>query len=176
MRVPNPDELRYLVYTTAAYGAQGISYYVYAHANHIGSLVSLDGTPGPLYYAVKSYNREFVAIARELQPLKSLGVYHTAMREAGCEPLPADAPFHLNPVQSLTMQRGFLLGFFGTAEKPTHAVVVNLDYTADVSTTLVGSGELELFDATTAQWTSAKNATTELILLPGGGKLVRVTQ
>ena len=28
MRVPVPDEMRYLVYTTIAYGAQGISYYV----------------------------------------------------------------------------------------------------------------------------------------------------
>ncbi len=54
MRVPNPDELRYLVSTTAAYGAQGISYYVYACANHKGSIVGLDGTPGPLYQALKS--------------------------------------------------------------------------------------------------------------------------
>ena len=176
MRVPNPDELRYLVYTTAAYGAQGISYYVYAHANHIGSLVSLDGTPGPLYYAVKSYNREFVAIARQLQPLRSLGVYHTSMREAGCKPLPKDAPFHLEPMQSPTMLRGFLLGFFGAAEKPTHVVVVNLDYTADVSTTLTGPDELELFDAKTAQWTSANKAVTELTLPPGGGKLVWVAR
>ena len=176
MRVPNPDELRYLVYSTAAYGAQGISYYVYAHANHKGSLVSLDGTPGPLYYAVKSYNRKFVAIARELQPLRSLGVYHTTMREPGCEPLPTDAPFHLDPVQSPTMPRGFLLGFFGAADRPTHAVVVNLDYTTDVSTTLAGPGELELFDAITAQWASAKKASTELTLPPGGGKLVRLAR
>ena len=176
MRVPNPDELRYLVYTTAAYGAQGISYYVYAHANHIGSLVSLDGTPGPLYHAVKSYNREFVAIARQLQPLKSLGVYHTSMRERGCEPLPADAPFPPDSMQSPTMPRGFLLGFFGAADKPTHAVIVNLDYTADVSTMLSGPGKLDLFDATTAQWTSVNKTATELTLPPGGGKLVRVAR
>ena len=176
MRVPNPDELRYLVYTTAAYGAQGISYYVYAHANHIGSLVSLDGTPGPLYYAVKSYNREFVAIARELQPLRSLGVYHTSMREPGCEPLPADAPFHIDSSQSPATTRGFLLGFFGAADRPTHVVTVNLDYTADMSTTLVGPGKLELFNATTAHWTSAKKAAIELNLPPGGGKLARIAR
>ena len=176
MRVPNPDELRYLVYSTLAYGAQGISYYVYACVNHQGSLVSLDGTPGPLYHAVKSYNREFVAIARELQPLHSLGVYHTSMREPGCEPLPADALFHLDSLQSPTMPRGFLLGFFGAVEKPTHAVVVNLDYTAEMSTSFVGPGELELFDTTTAQWTSAKKATIKLILPPGGGKLVRIAR
>jgi len=176
MRIPNADELRYLVYSTLAYGAQGISYYVYAHPNHYGSLVGLDGTPGPLYHAVKSYNREFVAMARELQPLRSLGVYHTSMREPGCEPLPPGAHFHIDSSQSPASPRGFLLGFFGAAERPTHAVVVNLDYTAEVGTSLVGPGELELFDATTTQWTSVSKAATELILPPGGGKLVRVTR
>jgi len=176
MRIPNTDELRYLVYSTLAYGAQGISYYVYAHVNHHGSLVGLDGTPGPLYHAVKFYNREFVAIARELQPLRSLGVYHTSMREPGCKPLPADALFHLDVSQSPALPRGFLLGFFGAAERPTHVVVVNLDYTVEVSASLVGPGELELFDATTAQWTSVSKFAAELILAPGGGRLVRITR
>ncbi|MEN6428259.1 MAG: hypothetical protein ABFE13_23155 [Phycisphaerales bacterium] len=176
MRIPNADELRYLVYSTAAYGAQGISYYVYAHPNHHGSLVSLDGTPGPLYHAVKSYNREFVAIARELQSLRSLGVYHTSMREPGCEALPEDAPFHIVSSQSSASPRGFLLGFFGAAEKPTHVVVVNLDYKTEVSASLQGPGKLSLFDAATARWTSAKKAAVELTLPPGGGSLVRIAR
>ena len=176
MRIPNADELRYLVYSTLAYGAQGISYYVYAHPKHHGSLVDLDGTPGPLYHAVKSYNREFVAIASEVQPLRSLGVHHTSMREPGCEPLPSDALFHLDFPQLPASPRGFLLGFFGAAERPTHAIVVNLDYTAEASTSLVGPGELELFDAATAQWDTAEKTTIELILPPGGGKLVRVVR
>ena len=176
MRIPNADELRYLVYTAAAYGAQGISYYVYAHVNHHGSLVDLDGTPGPLYHAVKSYNREFVAITRELQPLRSLGVYHSFMREAGCEPLPADAAFHFDSSLAPASPRGFLLGVFGAAEKPTHVVVVNLDYTAKANPSLVGPSELELFDAPTARWISVNKVATELNLPPGGGKLVRIAR
>jgi len=176
MRVPNGNELRYLVYSTLAYGEQGISYYVYACANHHGSLVGLDGTPGPLYQALKSYNPEFAAIAGSLQPLRSLGVYHTSMREPGCEPLPSDAVFHIDSPQSPASLRGFLLGFFGAAERPTHAVVVNLDYTADVKASLAGPGELDLFDAATAQWTSAKKNVVELTLPPGGGKLVRIAR
>jgi enterochelin esterase-like enzyme len=176
MRVPNVDELRYLVYSTLAYGAQGISYYVYACANHRGSLVGLDGTPGPLYRALVSYNREFVAIARELQPLRSMGVYHTSMREPGCEPLPADAPFHLDPSQTPAPPRGFLLGLFGSGETPNHAVVVNLDYTTEVSALVAGPREIELFDASAARWTSAQKAAVELILPPGGGRLVRITR
>jgi hypothetical protein len=176
MRIPNPDELRYLVYSTAAYGAQGISYYVYACANHHGSLVGLDGTPGPLYHAAKSYNREFAAIARELQPLRSLGVYHTTMREPGCEPLPAEAPFHLDTAPSPASPRGFLLGCFGAAQKPTHVVVVNLDYAAPARAALAGPADLEVFDATTGKWAAADKATVELLLPPGGGKLVRAAR
>jgi hypothetical protein len=176
MRVPNTDEMRYLVYSTLAYGAQGISYYVYACANHHGSLVSLDGTPGPLYHALKSYNREFVAVAGELQPLRSLRVYHTSMREPGCEPLPADASFRLDFSKSPSGPRGFLLGHFGAKAKPTHVVVVNLDYTNKVSATLIGPGELELFNAKSAQWTPAKKTAVEMILPPGGGKLVRIAR
>jgi hypothetical protein len=176
MRIPKADELRYLVYSTLAYGAQGISYYVYAHPNHHGSLVSLDGTPGPLYHAVKFYNREFVAMARELQPLRSLGVYHTSMREPGCEPPAADVPFRLDSAPSPASPRGFLLGLFGATEKPTHVVVANLDYTAEVKAALAGPGDLDLFDATTAQWTPTKRTSLELTLLPGGGKLVRIAR
>ena len=174
MRIPNTNELRYLVSTTLAYGAQAISYYVYACVGHHGSIASLDGTPGPLYHALKTYNREFVAIARELQPLRSLAVHHTAMRERGCEPLPADAPFHLDYKKSPSPSRGFLLGTFGAKDKPSHVMLVNLDYTVAANPTLLGPGELEIFDATTAQWTSMKQAGADLRLPPGGGKLVRV--
>jgi len=176
MRVPNANELRYLVYSTLAYGAQGISYYVYACANHHGSLVSLDGTPGPLYHALKSYNPEFIAIARELQPLRSLDVYHTSMHEPGCEPLPADAVFRVNSSPLPASPRGFLLGCFGPAQRTTHVVVVNLDYAAEVSASLAGPGELELFDAATAQWSPAKKGAVELTLPPGGGRLARMAR
>jgi hypothetical protein len=176
MRIPNTNELRYLVSTTLAYGAQAISYYVYAHPGHDGSIAGLDGTPGPLYHALKSYNREFAAIARELQPLRSLAVHHTSMRERGCEPLPADAPFRLDHSKWPSTPRGFLLGSFGTQVQPSHVMVVNLDYTSAVSTTLVGPGQLEVFEANTGRWTPTRKAEAELRLPPGGGRLVRVIQ
>ena len=36
-------KMRYLVYTTLAYGAQGISYYVYCHPGHTGGIALSDG-------------------------------------------------------------------------------------------------------------------------------------
>ncbi len=174
MRVPNTNELRYLVHTTLAYGAQGISYYVYACANHHGSLVGLDGNPGPLFHALRSYNPEFVAVAGQLQPLRSLGVYHTALKEAGCEALPPDSPFRPIPSKSSLTARGFLLGLFGSQATPSHAYVVNLDYRSEATVSLAGPDRLEVFNAANGQWAATSAAQAELKLAPGGGRLVRV--
>src|SRR5215204_2787953 len=118
VRVPVPDEMRFLVYTTIAYGAQGISYYVYQAVNHKGGLANPDGTTTPLYDAVKPLNAEFISIVSQLQPLHSTGVYHTSLKEPGCNPLPADAGFKIDPAQSKLMARGLLLGSFAKDEKP----------------------------------------------------------
>lgn len=176
MRIPNTNELRYLVYTTLAYGAQGISYYVYAHPGHYGSIASFDGTPGPLYHALKGYNREFLAIARQLQPLRSFAVHHTAMRERGCEPLPEGAAFRLDAAKSSSRPRGFLVGTFGGSDYPSHVVVVNLDYTTPAKAALIGPRALEVFDATTGRWSPTGAKAAELNLPPGGGQLVRVAR
>jgi hypothetical protein len=95
------------------------------------------------------------------------------MREKGCEPVPPEAPFRLD-TKLPSQPRGFLLGSFGTKDKPSHVVVVNLDYTMAVNTTLIGPGELETFDPATSQWTPVKKSEVELDLPPGGGRLVRV--
>jgi hypothetical protein len=173
---PERGRLRYLVFTTLAYGAQAISYYVYAHPGHEGSIASLDGTPGPLYHALKTYNREFVAIAKELQPLRSLAMQHTAMRETGCEPLPADAAFRLEETKSSAHPRGFLLGSFGMTNKASHVVVVNLDYTKPAKATLTGPGSLETFDPLTSQWKPLNKSDEQLNFPPGGGRLVRAVR
>jgi hypothetical protein len=180
MRVPTGDEMRYLVYTTLAYGAQGISYYVYCHPGHTGAIALPDGTPTPIYHALKSLNREFVAIAKELQPLRSLGVYHAGMTPPGTEPPPKDAVFRLDPPvapiphKNLERVKGILLGLFGPAGKPTHVLAVNLDYQAAAVTSLVGPGNLEAFDATRGAWSPGTGNRIELRLSPGGGKLLRM--
>ena len=133
MRVPTGDEMRYLVYTTLAYGAQGISYYVYCYPGHTGGIVLPDGTPTPIYHALKSLNREFVAIATELQPLASLGTYHAGMTPPGTSPWHRMSAFRLAPpIAAIPCEnptsgnvpssnngrvmkpvKGMLLGFFG---------------------------------------------------------------
>lgn len=181
MRVPTGEEMRYLVYTTLAYGAQGISYYIYTCANHVGGIANADGTPTPLYHALKPLNHEFVAIAKELQPLRSLGVYHAGMMPEGAVPLPKEAVFAFDPpvapmaYKAPERLKGALVGYFGPAGKePTHALVVTLDYKTEATLALRGPAPLEVFDATTGQWSPVNAARTALRLPGGGGKLVRV--
>jgi len=171
MRVPNGDELRWLVYTSLAYGAQGISYYVYCHPGHEGAMALADGTPTELYHAAKVLNREFAAIAAQLQPLRSLGGYHVGPVPRGAAALPEGAPFTLDPP---TSEKGMVLGYFGQPDRPTHVVVVNLDYKQNVVTTLVGPGELEVFKPAAGEWSPAGSDRVELRLPPGGGQLVRL--
>ena len=186
MRVPVPDEMRYLVYTTIAYGAQGISYYVYCHPNHVGMIVQEDGTPTERYHVLKTLNREFAAIVTQLKPYQSLGVYHAGMLPPGAVPLPKDAPFRpdppVEPMDYKTLQpvKGVLLGYFGQSKsteksaQPTHCVVVNLDYKAEAKVGLTGPGKLEIYDALLGLWTKTSASRCELRLPKGGGTLVRI--
>jgi len=186
MRVPTPNEMRYLVYTTMAYGAQGISYYVYSCAGHTGMIAHADGTPTVLYDGLKSLNREFVAITAQLQPFQSLAVYHAGMLPPGALPLPKDAAWRLvTSIETLDYKppqpvKGVLIGLFGPAtnkkkaSRPTHAVVVNLDYDAEALLTIAGPRRLELFDAASTSWSKSSGKSAQLRLPPGGGKLVRI--
>jgi hypothetical protein len=175
VRVPVPDEMRYLVHTTAAYGAQGISYYVYYAVNHKGGLADVTGKTTPLYDAIKPLNKEFVAFVSQLQPLKSTGVYHTSLKEPGCVSMPDNAVFKLDANSKLPA-RGLLFGNFGKEEKATHVMVVNCDYKTAVTPTITAPGNLEKFDPATAKWTAVGASKVELQLQPGGGALLRLAQ
>ncbi|WP_435019913.1 hypothetical protein TA3x_001544 [Tundrisphaera sp. TA3] len=178
-RVPGPDELRFLAYTTLAYGAQGISYYVYRYPGHEGGMLGDDGTPTPLGKEARTLNREFAAIARELQPLRSLAVHQAGMQPPGAARLPAGLAFTLEgPVPDEEYQPGdrvlgILLGRFGPSGEGSHLLAVNLDYRAERTAVIVGPSPIETFDAATGEWTAAGNR-VELRLPGGGGKLLRL--
>jgi hypothetical protein len=186
MRVPTGDEVRYLDYTTLAYGGQGISYYVYCCPGHTGAVARADGTTTPLYETLKTLNPEFVSIAQQLQPLCSLGVYHAGMFPPGTQPVPAEGRFQLDPpvptmsYTNLQPVKGVLLGYFGPASKgkkapkPTHVMVVNLDYQSEAVVGIRGPSRLELFDPATRRWSRAGGKRADLHLARGGGQLVRV--
>jgi hypothetical protein len=117
-------------------------------------------------------NRDFVAIASELQPLTSLGVYHCGKLPQGGQALPKGSPFAPSP-----QSQEILLGYFGkSASHPTHVLAVNLNYKEAVTTTLVGPGPMQIFHTPTGKWQDvSKSGSVKLDLLPGGGALVRLS-
>ncbi len=170
-RSPTEHEVRWLTYTTLAYGAQGISHWVY-RGLMTGTLEEKTlKDPLPMYWAVAGLNRDFVAIACELQPLTSLAVYHCGKLPHGGESLPENSPFVPSP-----RAQELLLGYFGkTAAKPTHVMVVNLDYKNPVTTALLGPGPMEFFHAPTSKWHALPGGKQVKLDLPaGGGALVRL--
>jgi len=202
-RLPNANEIRWLNYTTLAYGAQGICYYMYScycsKTNHPGTMLNPDGSTTPQYEAAKELNPQFIAIATELQSLRSLGAYHVGKVYWGATNLPEKAPFYLDfsgeglreftttKYKSLLKQEmlpsempkeGMLLGYFGTSDKPTHVLVVNLNYKSTITTTLVGPDRLWVFDAVMNKWTTTGvynyGKCAIVTLPPGGGKLIKV--
>ncbi len=71
---------------------------------------------------------------------------------------------------------GLLFGYFGKTDSPSHVLVVNLDYRQNVTKTLVGPDQLDIFDAATGKWSAVGANRVELSIKPGGGMLVRVAR
>jgi len=81
-RWPTEPEMRWLSYTTLAYGGQGLSWYIYNDRLDIPELSGFfadtpdSKIPKPNYWWVCRINRDFEAIATQLLPLKSIEAYH----------------------------------------------------------------------------------------------------
>ncbi|MCE5251492.1 hypothetical protein LLG96_14860 [bacterium] len=79
-RKPSESDLRWMVYSNLAYGAQGIWYYNWRiDDNRYGeSLIDgKTGRPTVLYPVVAGINQEIQALGKVLLKLRSTGVYHT---------------------------------------------------------------------------------------------------
>jgi hypothetical protein len=189
VRIPTRPQERFLAYTTLAYGAQGISYYVWCWPGHQGGIVQPDGKPTSIYNVLKATNREFIAVAKQYQPLKSIGAYVKGYRSSGLPPgtaqLPGNSPFDISSVPNDATYndgnplKGVLFGLFGangtSPAGATLALVVNLDYTAGKNYTVTGPGNLSVFNAAAGVWTAISSRQATLDLLPGGGVLVGLT-
>ncbi len=199
-RVPNGNELRYLYNTSLAYGAEGVSGYVYHRYAHTGGMRLDDGTTTPLYDTAMTVNPEFEAIGQQLQSMHRIGTYHLGDLPPGFETtdgsspmrLPGDSPFNLSPGIPDTFfaytplpnhpnppVKGAVLGLFGpdggVLADATSTMVVNLDYSNALETRVNGPGNLSVFDTETGTWIAQGHAWADVSLLPGGGVLVGLT-
>ncbi len=191
-RTPNENELRFLVYSTLTYGAQGISYFNYYtnNPNDPGGIqFKPDGTPTEIYKSLAKLNPEFLAIAKQYQSLTWIGAYLKGYRRSsgppGTEQLPASSPFNIASISNTRVYnsgdavQGVLFGLFdtdGTAVSDATVVLVqNLDYLVSKTYTLTGPGNLSIFDPITGIWTVTGSNRAILNLPPGGGLMVGLT-
>lgn len=172
-RLVKPDELRFLVYTTLAYGGRGISYFLHSGPAAYGGLYQ-DGVRTPLADSVAGLNHEIDALSPALMNLRSLGAYHTAPVPNGASPIPASCPVQI------TSRSECVLGIFGADSKPTAFLLANGRYDRETAITLrFGDGvrRLEEFDRSTGRWHSVdgwrRHEDWGTTLRPGDGRLFR---
>ena len=78
-RDPSAADLRWQVYTTLAYGGQGIVYFTYCTPdaeNYHNGIIDLYGRRTPKYDVVRQLNLEMQHLGPHLERLTSVGVYH----------------------------------------------------------------------------------------------------
>lgn len=168
--------MRFLVFTTLAYGGRGISYFTYWGPPAYNGLYQ-DGKPAPLLGPVVALNKEINRFGPTLMQLESTAVYQTAPLPYGAEAIPANAPVRI------TSPGEFVLGLFANAKakRPTAFMIVNRDYHHDSEATVkVGllGRKLQELDRKTGQWVAfeslSANRMVKIKLAPGDGRLFRV--
>jgi hypothetical protein len=191
LRIPNANELRYQVYTTLAYGAQGICYFNSRMPTRKEEDIRpvIDAASDPIYPLLIPLNKEFKNIASEYRSLHRLGNYLQGYRidamPPGAMPMPKGAPFRVSDVPDAGSYRegdplkGVLIGCFGPANaslaEATVAMIVNLDYTIPLRRSIAGPDKISVFDASAGIWKPNDQSCVELTLPPGGGVLIRRT-
>lgn len=173
-RLPNANEMRWLVFTTMAYGGRGISYFTYWGPKEYNGLYQ-DGVAMPLLKDVVALNREIAAFGPALMELDSVGVYHTVPLPMAGEAIPGDSPVRI------LGDGEFVLGLFGQEDRTSAFMIVNRNYKLVVKTTVeitLPGRKLEELDRETGKWTRVKRLSRErsitLELAAGDGRLFRV--
>ena len=174
-RKPNKNELRWLAYTTLAYGGRGISWYLYWGPKIFGGLYE-DGKRMPEADFVAEINHEIKALGPELMKLNSTQVYQS-------EPLPPGAQSIAGcPVKTAGGQ--YVVGMFKDDDGKSDAfMIMNRDYkkasTAKLTLNL-GEGKLLEFSIAKREWIALKPVISGSVfnvdLIPGGGKLFKIVK
>jgi len=174
-RLPNAAEMRFLIFTTMAYGGRGISYFTYWGPASYGGLYQ-DGKAAPLAGDVAALNAEIEKLGPALLALDSLAVYQTGPLPLGAVALPADAPVRVAGGE-------LVLGLFGRGARPSAFMVVNRSYRAEAEASVevrIPGAALEELDRKTGAWAVGPalgaERTVKVKLPPGDGRLFRMAE
>lgn len=202
-RIPTGQELRWQMYTSLAYGAKGIFWYVYGYRGHDGGMIYPNverkngkllvtgGEPTPLYYYASKVNKEFLILSSELKGLYSMGGYHVGTIPKGAMPVASNLKFKISSSSPTNKdklpKKSFLIGTFGNGNDITHAIIVNLDtrtysgkgharrseFFEPKPDVISSSSCLDIFDLTRSKWSHVNTKKIQIKLPPGKGVLIR---
>ena len=175
---PTPAQMRWQVWTSLAYGMQGIMYFTYwpdpEQKPRMPAIVDSGGQPSAIYPEVKKLNHEMQTLGKTLLTLTSTGVYHAGEMPRGGRPVPVDAALQLPADQPL------MVGFFqqdGTADE--FAIVVNRDFAKPVECDITAGAKVKdvlMVNAADGAESAPPltDGTMHLCLQPGEGRLFRL--
>ena len=179
-RIPDVDEMRYLAHTTAAYGADGLYWYVYSCKDHYGMIAATNGVVGAKYEGVREINREFIAFSRILRGLRFKGAYMQGVHAPGTTPYGDQALVSLSPetpysevAENARHADTTLVTRFADADGRPYLMVVNCDYAKARVVHVNAPSAAERFDPQTGTWGAAGDE-FDLALPRGGGVLLRL--
>lgn len=173
-RLPEKNELRWLAYTTMAYGGRGISWFLYWGPAAYGGMYQ-DGKRMPIADMVADINKDIKALGPQLMKLDSTQVYHTDPLPVGTQSINGSCPVNATGGQ-------FVVGMFKEKNNPNVFMIVNRDYKNPATAKLVlnmGKGQLMEFSTAKSKWVDVQSikpgSTVNVDLLPGGGKLFKLS-
>lgn len=171
-RLPSRNEMRFLIYTTMAYGGRGISYFRYWGPKSVGGLYH-DGVISPIGRDAAALNKEMNSLGPELMKLQSKAVYHTDDLPFGASAIPSDCPVQV------TANHPCVLGLFDNDA----LMVVNRDYNKATFARLTFSDSvsgLREYDRKTGRWKSycriKAGSPVSIDIAPGDGRLFRTVK
>ena len=179
MRRPTEGELRWLAYTSLAYGAKGVVWFGYWGAPGGGrdGIVQPDGLLTERYRWIATLNAELRALGPTLMRLRSTAVHHTGEVPVGGSRLP------VHGLVGAIEGGAFVVGEFLDEEGGRYLFVVNRDYRREATAKLTINQpcrSVAWLDPAFGEWADLPTTTdrfqtlTEFALPPGGGRLIRL--
>jgi hypothetical protein len=169
--MPTPAQLRWQVYTSLAYGARAINYFLYWGPKAFGGMYQ-DGVATPLVDAAAILNKEMKALSSTLMSMESLYIFQTDPLPPGALPMPYGCPLQI------TSPGQFVVGVFGEDRKEKAFMIVNRDFSKPVVARVKVLGaealsELQRRDSTWKTVSPNQNGEFEISLEPGDGRFFR---
>ncbi len=158
-RALTENELRFEAMQTLAYGGQGLVYFTCwlptddATFHWSDSILNRDGSPGPLYEAVKHVNQEVTTLSKWLYGAHVISTFQTGDVPPDGRAQANDVPVTISGAGNLTV------GAFRDIKGYFYGLVTNRDYKQGVTATVqayAGSHVIESLDLKSNKWEPVK--------------------